>query len=276
MARRYVLQTFKAAGGRTDRGMWSNIYNLETQQEQNVSSVAMANLVGSIVNAEKAMYLESVSIMRAVLHSADADHNPIPDQFTVATPSLIGERQGGDDPLPVDIGLEVAKQPLTGRAARMLFRGSLREDDADGNPALGYTLNPGSRTYFEGALDDLLSAVANGGARIIIRADPNLLTWPNPTAINSLRVQGITVQRRSRDRQSIEQARLALARREINIQVRGARRLIEAFGSNPLLWAATALAAFIALRTNAFVVWNALPAELRSKIVMSAVWALVE
>jgi hypothetical protein len=125
----WMLKIYKAFGGRTADRLWSNTYDIAT--EEDITSPAWLPLINVIATREVLVHSTNCHMMRAVLSTLDEENPQQPKALRVVELQGVGQRGIPADQiqLPLDMALKVKKAVAYGRSGTLFYRGVLHSGD---------------------------------------------------------------------------------------------------------------------------------------------------
>ena len=180
----FTVRIYKRASGLT----WANNYEVQATQDVPFAQTSLIDLANRLVNLERALHLQAVTIDRVVISTYVRDSRPYnPETFVTIPVGLFGQRSSEGDPLPIEYCLFVRRSVQSGRTGKLLYRGCLLESAATTigfRPVLGTS-----------AQNEIQSAVNEWFAnQWLVSANPfNLVMASGDESLNVRVVQGLAV-----------------------------------------------------------------------------------
>jgi len=169
----WTLKIYKAYGGRTADRLWSNTYDISTEEE--VTSPAWLPLIDVIATREVLLHSTNCHMMRAVLSTLSQENPQQPETLRVVELQGVGQRgiPGGEIQLPLDIALKVKKTVAYGRSGTLFYRGVLHSGDvevgAGGIATLKAPMDGNLQNNITGFIAQIDTQLAALGANIVMR-----------------------------------------------------------------------------------------------------------
>ncbi len=124
----FTVRSYKRSQGL----IWANNYEVRANQDVAFAQTAIADLVNRIVNLERRLHPNTVTIDRVVVSTYQRDSVPYnPEAFTTIPIELTGNATLSGDPMPIEYCVFVRRVVQSGRTGKLLYRGCLAEGQVE-------------------------------------------------------------------------------------------------------------------------------------------------
>ncbi len=213
----FAFKIFKSFGGRSNRGAWSNLYNIVSDLA--IDHPSLRETAEYIVGAEKLAHYDAVHFMRCHIKQVAENYTNRPaNRFVTIELDGTGARALNQDLLPPQICVEIKRDAVEGRSGAMLLRGCLTANDVQSSNDASYVL--ATPQIFSGgsALSDSFLTRLNGDlpeGRFVM-PNPPAITVQTSRDVVRHRLGGVAIVQTTKRRRSISSDRVRVAQRQLD------------------------------------------------------------